>query len=108
MFSCSFTAIDVSRHSLVWFCLSSLNGACCDLAAFTLQISRKWAHHVTTLLFFGFGFWSLWGGFHDGGYTSLFFPFLLFDISCVAETYMAAILYKERSSLLLIFNESSF
>ncbi|KAK3421711.1 GDT1-like protein 4 isoform X1 [Eucalyptus grandis] len=30
-------------------------------------ISQKWAHHVTTLLFFGFGFWSLWDGFHDGG-----------------------------------------
>ncbi|KAI6677008.1 hypothetical protein NL676_037804 [Syzygium grande] len=30
-------------------------------------ISRKGAHHVTTLLFFGFGFWSLWEGFHDGG-----------------------------------------
>lgn len=24
-----------------------------------LQISRKWAHHITTLLFFGFGLWSL-------------------------------------------------
>lgn len=30
-------------------------------------ISQKWAHHVTTLLFFGFGFWSLWDGFNDGG-----------------------------------------
>ncbi|KAI3433244.1 GDT1 family protein [Psidium guajava] len=30
-------------------------------------ISRKWAHHVTTLLFFGFGFWSLWDGFRNGG-----------------------------------------
>ncbi|KAJ3677397.1 hypothetical protein LUZ60_003121 [Juncus effusus] len=25
-------------------------------------ISRKWAHHVTTVLFFGFGFWTLYEG----------------------------------------------
>lgn len=30
-------------------------------------ISRKWTHHITTLLFFGFGIWSLWDGFHEGG-----------------------------------------
>uniref|UniRef100_A0A1D1ZA82 GDT1 family protein n=1 Tax=Anthurium amnicola TaxID=1678845 RepID=A0A1D1ZA82_9ARAE len=30
-------------------------------------ISRKWTHHVTTLLFFIFGFWSLWEGFTEGG-----------------------------------------
>eukprot|EP00262_Sarcandra_glabra_P011012 TRINITY_DN26716_c0_g1_i1.p1 TRINITY_DN26716_c0_g1~~TRINITY_DN26716_c0_g1_i1.p1 ORF type:complete len:234 (-),score=50.94 TRINITY_DN26716_c0_g1_i1:318-1019(-) len=30
-------------------------------------ISRKWAHHVTTLLFFGFGLWSLWDGFTEHG-----------------------------------------
>nr|CAD1825194.1 unnamed protein product [Ananas comosus var. bracteatus] len=30
-------------------------------------ISRKWAHHVTTVLFFGFGFWSLWEGFKEDG-----------------------------------------
>ncbi|KAL9272418.1 GDT1-like protein [Drosera capensis] len=30
-------------------------------------ISRKWSHHVTTLLFFGFGLWSLWDGFHEDG-----------------------------------------
>ncbi|GMH15214.1 hypothetical protein Nepgr_017055 [Nepenthes gracilis] len=30
-------------------------------------ISRKWTHHITTLLFFGFGLWSLWDGFHEGG-----------------------------------------
>ncbi|KAK9091190.1 hypothetical protein Sjap_024367 [Stephania japonica] len=23
-------------------------------------ISRKWAHHISTLLFFGFGLWTLW------------------------------------------------
>ncbi|KAG5532491.1 hypothetical protein RHGRI_026946 [Rhododendron griersonianum] len=26
----------------------------------TAKISRKWTHHVTTLLFLGFGLWSLW------------------------------------------------
>ncbi|GAB4840265.1 hypothetical protein Ancab_021030 [Ancistrocladus abbreviatus] len=30
-------------------------------------ISRNWTHHITTLLFFGFGLWSLWDGFHEGG-----------------------------------------
>lgn len=30
-------------------------------------ISRKWTHHVTTFLFFGFGLWSLWDGFKDEG-----------------------------------------
>ncbi|GAB2297056.1 hypothetical protein Dimus_031159 [Dionaea muscipula] len=32
-------------------------------------MSRKWTHHITTLLFFGFGLWSLWDGFHEGGET---------------------------------------
>jgi len=30
-------------------------------------ISRKWTHHITTLLFFGFGLWSLWDGFTEEG-----------------------------------------
>ncbi|KAL4609880.1 hypothetical protein ACB092_08G012900 [Castanea dentata] len=30
-------------------------------------ISRKWTHHITTFLFFGFGLWSLWDGFKDEG-----------------------------------------
>ncbi|XP_038706903.1 GDT1-like protein 4 isoform X1 [Tripterygium wilfordii] len=30
-------------------------------------ISRKWTHHITTLLFFGFGLWSLWDGFRGDG-----------------------------------------
>ncbi|KAG6398947.1 hypothetical protein SASPL_140419 [Salvia splendens] len=29
-------------------------------------ISRKWTHHITTLLFLGFGLWSLWEAFKDG------------------------------------------
>ncbi|KAI4385934.1 hypothetical protein MLD38_003919 [Melastoma candidum] len=28
-------------------------------------ISRKWAHHITTILFFGFGLWSLRDGFQE-------------------------------------------
>ncbi|XP_042962302.1 phosphatidylinositol transfer protein 2-like isoform X1 [Carya illinoinensis] len=32
-----------------------------------LKISRKWTHHITTLLFFGFGLWSLWDGFTEEG-----------------------------------------
>ncbi|CAA7400875.1 unnamed protein product [Spirodela intermedia] len=30
-------------------------------------ISRKWTHSITTLLFFGFGIWSLWEGFTEQG-----------------------------------------
>ncbi|KAK9091189.1 hypothetical protein Sjap_024366 [Stephania japonica] len=30
-------------------------------------ISRKWAHHITTLLFFGFGLWTLWEAFTEDG-----------------------------------------
>ncbi|XP_062159581.1 GDT1-like protein 4 [Alnus glutinosa] len=30
-------------------------------------MSRKWTHHITTLLFFGFGLWSLWDGFTEEG-----------------------------------------
>ncbi|WZY87488.1 hypothetical protein YC2023_044223 [Brassica napus] len=30
-------------------------------------ISRQWTHHITTLLFFGFGLWFLWYGFKQGG-----------------------------------------
>ncbi|XP_008243189.1 PREDICTED: GDT1-like protein 4 [Prunus mume] len=30
-------------------------------------LSRKWSHHITTLLFFGFGLWSLWDAFQEDG-----------------------------------------
>ncbi|XP_050225330.1 GDT1-like protein 4 [Mercurialis annua] len=30
-------------------------------------LSRTWTHHITTVLFFGFGLWSLWDGFTDKG-----------------------------------------
>ncbi|OMP06785.1 hypothetical protein COLO4_07883 [Corchorus olitorius] len=30
-------------------------------------ISRKWTHHITTVLFFGFGLWSLWDAFMENG-----------------------------------------
>ncbi|KAG7942768.1 hypothetical protein I3843_15G003900 [Carya illinoinensis] len=43
------------RRLVLFGCLSSL------------IISRKWAHHITTLLFFGFGLWSLWDGFTEEG-----------------------------------------
>ncbi|KAL8533397.1 hypothetical protein ACS0TY_009690 [Phlomoides rotata] len=29
-------------------------------------ISRNWTHHITTILFLGFGLWSLWDAFKDG------------------------------------------
>ncbi|XP_077236101.1 GDT1-like protein 5 [Tasmannia lanceolata] len=30
-------------------------------------VSRKWTHHITTVLFFLFGLWSLWEGFTSKG-----------------------------------------
>jgi len=30
-------------------------------------MSRTWTHHITTVLFFGFGIWSLWEGFTEEG-----------------------------------------
>ncbi|GLJ38325.1 hypothetical protein SUGI_0780560 [Cryptomeria japonica] len=30
-------------------------------------LSRKWTHVITTILFFAFGFWSLWEGLTEGG-----------------------------------------
>ncbi|XP_052311497.1 GDT1-like protein 4 isoform X1 [Populus trichocarpa] len=36
-------------------------------AYIVLRISRAWTHHITTILFFGFGLWSLWDGFNDKG-----------------------------------------
>ncbi|XP_020262427.1 GDT1-like protein 5 [Asparagus officinalis] len=30
-------------------------------------ISRKWTHNITTVLFFGFGLWSIWEGFTEEG-----------------------------------------
>ena len=32
-----------------------------------MQISRKLTHHITTLLFFAFGLWSLWDAFTGEG-----------------------------------------
>ncbi|KAL3824070.1 hypothetical protein ACJIZ3_020099 [Penstemon smallii] len=29
-------------------------------------IPRKWTHHITTVLFLGFGLWSLWDAFNEG------------------------------------------
>lgn len=42
------------------------------------QIPRKWTHHVTTLLFFGFGLWSIWDAFTNEGYLIHIFSCLLF------------------------------
>ncbi|KAL4197438.1 hypothetical protein AMTRI_Chr04g188220 [Amborella trichopoda] len=34
-------------------------------------ISRKWTHHITTILFFLFGLWTLWEGFTEEGEKEL-------------------------------------
>uniref|UniRef100_A0A2N9F7M1 GDT1 family protein n=1 Tax=Fagus sylvatica TaxID=28930 RepID=A0A2N9F7M1_FAGSY len=68
------TAILAMRHPrrpVLFGCLASLTvmtilSAFVGWAAPNL-ISRKWAHHITTLLFFGFGLWSLWDGINDEG-----------------------------------------
>ncbi|XP_020585636.1 GDT1-like protein 5 isoform X3 [Phalaenopsis equestris] len=38
-----------------------------DKTFFAAALSRKWTHHVTTVLFFGFGLWSLWEAFTGDG-----------------------------------------
>ncbi|KAJ4825395.1 hypothetical protein Tsubulata_045274 [Turnera subulata] len=38
-----------------------------DKTFFAAALSRTWTHHITTLLFFGFGLWSLWDGFKEDG-----------------------------------------
>ncbi|XP_022867501.1 GDT1-like protein 4 isoform X2 [Olea europaea var. sylvestris] len=37
-----------------------------DKTFFAAAISRKWTHHITTLLFMGFGLWSLWDAYNEG------------------------------------------
>ncbi|KAI3914628.1 hypothetical protein MKW98_005678 [Papaver atlanticum] len=34
---------------------------------FLQRIPRVWTHHLTTILFFGFGLWTLWEGFSEKG-----------------------------------------
>ncbi|CAN0870563.1 GDT1-like protein 4 [Linum grandiflorum] len=42
-----------------------------ELRSFVLLLEKKlprtWTHHITTVLFFGFGLWSLWDGFKGDG-----------------------------------------
>ncbi|KAF7808912.1 GDT1-like protein 4 [Senna tora] len=49
-----------------WSNLRTLNMCVSDLHV-NLQISQKWAHHITTLLFFGFGLWSLKDAIFEDG-----------------------------------------
>uniref|UniRef100_A0A804LWH0 GDT1 family protein n=1 Tax=Zea mays TaxID=4577 RepID=A0A804LWH0_MAIZE len=57
-------------------------------------ISRKWTHHLTTLLFFLFGIWSLWEGFKEDGYRSvvafqLTFCFMCFGVFVIDLSHLA-------------------
>ncbi|KAG6620283.1 hypothetical protein I3842_Q072500 [Carya illinoinensis] len=70
-FAAAILAMRHPRRLVLFGCLSSLIvmtvlSALVGWAAPNL-ISRKWAHHITTLLFFGFGLWSLWDGFTEEG-----------------------------------------
>ncbi|CAO2169184.1 unnamed protein product [Urochloa humidicola] len=70
-FAAAILAMRHPRKLVLAGCLSALIvmtalSACLGWAAPNL-ISRKWTHHVTTLLFFGFGIWSLWEGFKEDG-----------------------------------------
>lgn len=44
-----------------------------------LQIPRKWTHHITTVLFLGFGLWSLWDAFNEE-YWTISLLFLLYSL----------------------------
>ncbi|KAF5467629.1 hypothetical protein F2P56_011862 [Juglans regia] len=70
-FAAAILAMRHPRRLVLFGCLSSLIvmtvlSALVGWAAPNL-ISRKWTHHITTLLFFGFGLWSLWDGFTEEG-----------------------------------------
>ncbi|XP_010477901.1 PREDICTED: GDT1-like protein 4 [Camelina sativa] len=70
-FAAAILAMRYPRRLVLSGCLSALIvmtilSATLGWAAPNL-ISRKWTHHITTLLFFGFGLWSLWDGFKQGG-----------------------------------------
>ncbi|MBA0873331.1 hypothetical protein Goshw_000897 [Gossypium schwendimanii] len=53
---------------IVMTILSAVVGwAAPNLVSSLIAISRKWTHHITTVLFFGFGLWSLWDGFMEDG-----------------------------------------
>jgi putative Ca2+/H+ antiporter (TMEM165/GDT1 family) len=70
-FAAAILAMRHPRKLVLAGCLTALIvmtalSACLGWAAPNL-ISRKWTHHVTTLLFFGFGIWSLWEGFKEDG-----------------------------------------
>ncbi|KAF8779040.1 hypothetical protein HU200_003003 [Digitaria exilis] len=70
-FAAAILAMRHPRKLVLAGCLTALIvmtalSACLGWAAPNL-ISRKWTHHVTTLLFFVFGIWSLWEGFKEDG-----------------------------------------
>jgi len=70
-FAAAILAMRYPRRLVLAGCLSALIvmtilSATIGWAAPNL-ISRKWTHHITTLLFFGFGLLSLWDGFKQGG-----------------------------------------
>jgi putative Ca2+/H+ antiporter (TMEM165/GDT1 family) len=70
-FAAAILAMSHPRRLVLTGCLSALIvmtilSAVVGWAAPNL-ISRTWTHHITTVLFFGFGLWSLWDAFHGGG-----------------------------------------
>ncbi|KAK9998095.1 hypothetical protein SO802_017698 [Lithocarpus litseifolius] len=70
-FAAAILAMRYPRRLVLSGCLSALIvmtilSALVGWAAPNL-ISRRWTHHITTFLFFGFGLWSLWDGFKDEG-----------------------------------------
>ncbi|XP_074591498.1 GDT1-like protein 5 isoform X2 [Curcuma longa] len=70
-FAAAILAMRHPRKIVLSGCLSALLvmtilSACLGWAAPNL-ISRKWSHYITTVLFFGFGLWSLWEGFTEDG-----------------------------------------
>ncbi|KAI9084935.1 hypothetical protein K1719_033108 [Acacia pycnantha] len=70
-FAAAILAMRYPRRLVLSGCLSALTvmtivSALVGWAAPNL-ISRKWAHHITTLLFFGFGLWSLKDAIFEDG-----------------------------------------
>ncbi|CAM8957173.1 unnamed protein product [Rhodiola kirilowii] len=70
-FAAAILAMRYPRRIVLAGCLSALIvmtilSAVVGWAAPNL-ISRKWTHHITSVLFFGFGLWSLWDAYKQNG-----------------------------------------
>ncbi|PPS09136.1 hypothetical protein GOBAR_AA11506 [Gossypium barbadense] len=61
-----YAIFNIGAAAIVGYRVKPVIATYCVVLSVTV-ISRKWTHHITTLLFFGFGLWSLWDAFMENG-----------------------------------------